>query len=127
MKIKTFLPILISSFVMATSGFAADLYGQAGDIAQGQPYQLSKGDTASYYKEGKVGAISFNCKMEGEGSPIAVLYPGKNFAGNMPHHLNTGANGPYTWTFKRSNADVGNIKIKLIKGDSANVSCKEIA
>lgn len=125
MKITKILPIAIASIALSSPALA-DLYSQAGDIEVGKPYELTKGDTASYYKEGKSGSVTFNCTMQGDGSPMALVYPGKNFVGNVPHHLNTGDNGPYTWSFKMTKSDVGNIKVKLIKGKHAVIACKQV-
>ena len=127
MKIKN---ILISS-LFAFSAFSlssiasANLLGQAGDIAVGQPFVITKSEIASYFKDGKSGKVKFICNLMGD-KVKAGFYPGKNFTGNIPGMLKIGQNGPYTWTLHNLGDSTGNIKVKLIEGSSATVQCKQI-
>lgn len=111
----------------ASNVIATTVLGQAGDIAVGAPYYLSKGHIASYYKEGKEGIVSFHCTLNGDGNLVASLYTGKNFNGNAPRRLVNGYNGPFTWKLRNLGEENGNIKVKLIVGNFATLQCQQDA
>jgi hypothetical protein len=127
MKIKKFLTFCGTLFILTGSLAAqASVLGQAGDIAAGASYELNAASgIASYYKNGTSGKIRFDCNLNGT-DVKAMLYPGKNFAGNPAAILEAGMNGPYEWNLSDMGDDAGNIKVKLIKGDSAVVQCRQI-
>lgn len=126
MKLKKIISTCALMLAIPAVGMAAATYSQAGDIAVGAPYFLTKGQMASYYRMGKEGFVTFACSLEGDGHLGATLYAGKNFVGNAPVALRNGYNGPYTWKLRNLGEDNGNIKVKLVVGKSANVQCKEL-
>ncbi len=129
MKLRKWL--LISAIVMGSLSSVtsfAEVFDQAGDIAEGKPFFFNEhpGAIASYYKDGTSGRVKFTCVLIGE-NPKAFLYPGKNFENNPVAALEWGTNGPYTWTLADTGQKNGNIKIQLLEGKSAVVQCKEVA
>jgi len=121
--IKTALTTL-SCLVLATSAFAKPME-QGGDIANGERKLLTKSSIVSYYKYGKAGAVHFICYVYGPNA-IVSLTGGKNLTFNMPQVLNHSVNGPYSWQFHDNGSDVGNFKLKLVKGEYAYVQCQEL-
>lgn len=128
MKLNKFLVVFFTIVSTLTLSMAARafLLGQAGDIAAGNPYKITKSDIASYYKEGKSGSVTFRCNLYGE-NVNALLYAGKNYVGNIPAVLKPGSNGPYTWTLYDRGDTNGNIKVQLTKGNEAIVQCVQIS
>jgi len=132
MKFRKYLLIAAmvtgSFFTIASFAKESQVFDQAGDIAEGLPYDFTQhnGSIASYYKMGTSGTVTFTCVLTGY-DPQATLYPGKNFSFENPSAvLESGMNGPYKWTLSDQHEDNGNIKVKLVKGKSVVVQCKEV-
>jgi hypothetical protein len=123
MNIKTKLCVAVAASICCVNVLASAALGQAGDIASGASYHMTKGDSASYFKVGKEGAVVFACQLTGD-NVKAVLYGGKNFALNLPATLAPGYNGDFTWKLHDLGEETGNIKIRLIKGESADIQCQ---
>ncbi|MBA3661670.1 MAG: hypothetical protein H0W64_08085 [Gammaproteobacteria bacterium] len=125
-EIKIITLGILAILTLSSSIYASNLRGQAGDLAQGQQYYIDKDNgIASYFRTGKSGKVSFYCNFSSNGAK-ALLYPGKNFVGNMTGLLRDGYNGPYTWSLRNLHNEEGNVKVRLLTGSHAVVACKEV-
>lgn len=124
-QIKMMVAVIATAALMLSSIGYAKILGQAGSLEQGTPYFLGDSGLASYYKEGKTGSVSFYCELSGSDGAKALLYGGKNLAGNLSRVLSPGYNGPYHWNFYNLGNKGGNVKVRTIKGKNMTVMCKE--
>lgn len=126
MKLNRFLIVSAIASLVFSAGAQASGSKETSDIVEGKTYKIEKhGQSVAYFKEGMAGEVSFTCNLTGD-HVNAILYPTKNFFGNLPHVLEAGNNGPYVWKLHDMGYDFGKIKIKLIRGHEAIVQCRQV-
>lgn len=125
LKVTLIVIGIISTLIFAPVTLAINVTGQAGDIAAGVGYQVTKNDIASYFYMGTEGRVSFYCELTGK-NVKALLYGGKNLAVNAPVVLAPGFNGYYTWKLRNLGEKNGNIKVRMLEGDTAYVRCQSV-